>query len=53
MVRIEAEGVRIEAEGVHKTVITMGEPATTTTTNPNFRFLQECLDWVITQLVSP
>ena len=45
--------VRIEAEGVHKTVITMGEPATTTTTNPNFRFLQECLDWVITQLVSP
>ncbi len=52
MVRIEAEPV---SAGVHKTVIKMGsEMAVTTTTNNNvnFRFLQECLDWVKDQLVS-
>jgi hypothetical protein len=47
--------VRIESEGVHKTVITMSGSAASSelmTTNANFRFLQECLDWVLAQLVS-
>ena len=40
--------VKIEADG-NKTVITM---ATDTDTNTNFRIIQECLDWVESQLVS-
>ena len=41
--------VRIEADG-NKTVITMG--GASSDTNNNFRFCQECLDWVETRLVS-
>ena len=41
--------VRIEADG-NKTVITMG--GASSDTNTNFRFCQECLDWVETRLVS-
>ena len=41
--------VRIEAEG-NKTVITMG--GASSDTNTNFRFCQECLDWVEARLVS-
>ncbi len=49
MVRIEAEPV---STGVHKTVIKMGSESAATNNNVNFRFLQECLDWVRDQLVS-
>ena len=42
--------VKIEADG-NKTVITMGG-GVHSDTNTNFRFIQECLDWVDGQLVS-
>ena len=42
--------VKIEADG-NKTVITMGG-GVNSDTNTNFRFIQECLDWVVGQLVS-
>ena len=42
--------VKIEADG-NKTVITMGG-GVHSDTNTNFRFIQECLDWVVSQTVS-
>ena len=42
--------VKIEADG-NKTVITKGG-GVHSDTNTNFRFIQECLDWVVGQLVS-
>lgn len=43
--------MKIEAAG-HKTVIRMSSTGSLAETNPNFRLVQECIDWVTARTVS-